>query len=92
MKWSLIVLFTLAALPARAVGVDMNTQTCRDWLDADEDTQEQIIAWLRGYLAGRSSFTVYDAAHGRADAQRLRGYCQGHLDIGVISAASQLGR
>ena len=92
MRWIFIVLLALAAVPARAAGTDMSTQTCRDWLDADEDTQEQMVAWLRGYLAGRSSFTVYDTTHGRADAQLLRGYCQGHLDIGVVSAASQLGR
>ena len=51
-----------------------------------------MVAWLRGYLAGRSSFTLYDTAHGRADAQLLKRYCQGHLAIGVVSAAGQLGR
>jgi HdeA/HdeB family len=92
MRWMLIVLVALAALPARAAGLDMGTQTCRDWLDADDDTQEQMVAWLRGYLAGRSSYTVYDPAKARADAQTLRSYCQAHQDIGVVSAASQMGR
>jgi hypothetical protein len=91
MRLALILLALLAAVPARA-GVDMSTQTCRDWLDADEDAQEQMVAWLRGYLAGRSTSTVYDASHTRADAQLMRGYCQQHQDISVISAASQWGR
>jgi hypothetical protein len=51
-----------------------------------------MVAWLRGYLAGRSTSTVYDASHTRADAQLMRGYCQQHQDISVISAASQWGR
>jgi hypothetical protein len=92
MRSALIVLLALAALPARAAGVDMSTQTCHDWLDAEQDVQDQMVAWLRGYQSGRSTSTVYDPGRARADAQMLRGFCQGHLDIGVISASSQWGR
>jgi hypothetical protein len=92
MRYALIVALALAALPARAAAIEMSTQTCRDWLDAEQDVQDQMVAWLRGYLAGRSTSTIYDAGRSRADAQSLRGFCQGHLDIGVISAASQWGR
>ncbi len=91
MRLALILLAVLAAVPARA-GVDMSTQTCRDWLDADEDAQDQMVAWLHGYVAGRSTSTVYDVSHARGDAQLMRAYCQQHQDIGVISAASKWGR
>jgi hypothetical protein len=92
MKYSLILLAVLAATAARAGGVDMSTQTCQDWLDADDDVQDLMTAWLRGYIAGRSTSTVYDASRERADRQLLKAYCQTHLQNGVISAASQWGR
>ena len=52
----------------RAAPLDMNTQTCQDWLDAGEDEQEQMAAWLRGYLAGHSTGAMFDLSRVRADA------------------------
>jgi acid stress chaperone HdeB len=92
MRFSLILVVLLAATGAHAGGVDMSTQTCQDWLDADDDVQDLMIAWLRGYIAGRSTSTVYDASRARADKQLLKAYCQAHPQNGVISAASQWGR
>ncbi len=69
----------------------MNARTCQDWLDADDDEQEQTIAWLRGYLSGKSGTSLYDFVGARVDATALKRYCQGHLTIGVISAAGQWG-
>ena len=90
MRLALILLALLCAVSARAAPIDMNTQTCQDWLDADDDQQDQMVAWLRGYLSGRSSTAMFDLAAGRATALALKGYCQGHLTIGLVSAAGQL--
>jgi hypothetical protein len=91
MKSSLAIaaLFLILAAPARAASVDMNSRTCQDWLDSDDDEQEQTIAWLRGYLSGKSGASLYDFAGSRTDATALKRYCQNHLTVGVISAASQ---
>ena len=75
--------------PARAAPFDMSTQTCQDWLDATEDDQDQMVAWLRGYLSGRSTSTLFDVAKLRADGTMLKHICQGHLTTGLVSAASQ---
>jgi hypothetical protein len=83
-----LVCLTLAA-PARAAPVDMSTQTCEDWLDATEEEQDQMVAWLHGFIAGRSTSTMYNLASGRADATSLKLYCQGHKTVGLTSAASQ---
>jgi acid stress chaperone HdeB len=91
MRYLLIALVLLSA-PARAAGVDMSTLTCQDWIDADDDAQDLMTAWLRGYLAGRSTATLFDVGRERADAQALRAYCQGHPQTGVVSAASQWGK
>jgi acid stress chaperone HdeB len=88
MKFALILIALLAASPARAASLDMSTQTCQDWLDADDDVQEQMTAWLHGYVSGHSASTLYDV-DGRADAAILKGYCQSHPTTGVISAAAQ---
>jgi hypothetical protein len=85
----------LFALPltfgaARAApGVDMATLSCQDWIDASDDEQDQMIAWLRGYLAGRSSVTIYDANDARRDHDTLMVACRRNPTFGVISAMSQ---
>ena len=84
-----LIALVLIAAPARAAPVDMSTLTCQDWLDADEDEQDQMVAWLHGYLAAKSSATLYDAAGARVDATALRGLCQGHADMGLITAAGR---
>ena len=89
MTRSWLIALVLLAAPARAASVDMSTQTCQDWLDAGEDEQDMMVAWLRGYLAGKSTATLYNTSGARMDATALRGYCQGHSDAGLISAASQ---
>jgi HdeA/HdeB family len=78
--------------PVRAASFDMGTRTCQEWLDSDEDEQEQTIAWLRGFLSAKSGSSLYDFASVRRDASALKRYCQGHLEIGVVSAAGQMGR
>ncbi len=88
MRLALILLALLAAASARAAPLDMGTQTCQDWLDADDDEQDRMVAWLHGYLGGRANSTVYDV-DGRTDATILKAYCQGHRTIGLISAAAQ---
>lgn len=71
-------------------GVDMATLTCQDWIDATDDEQDLMVAWLRGYLSGRSSSTLYNTNAALADRTALVGYCQRNRAIGVISAMSQL--
>jgi uncharacterized protein YdaL len=88
MKLSLILLALLAASAARAAPLDMGTLTCQDWLDADDDQQDQMVAWLHGYVSGHSGVTIYDL-DGRADEAKLKAYCQGHPKFGVVSAAAQ---
>jgi acid stress chaperone HdeB len=85
-------LLSLAALPARAGPVDMATLTCQDWIDSSDDEQDQMIAWLRGYLAGRSSATLYDTGASRLDHDRLMVACRRNPSIGVISAMTLAAR
>jgi hypothetical protein len=93
MKFSLAIaaLFLALVAPAHSAPVDMNTRTCQDWLDSDEDEQEQTIAWLRGYLSAKSGSSLYDFGGSRVDTTALKRFCQGHLSVGVISAAAQWG-
>jgi hypothetical protein len=88
MKFALIFFALLAASGARAASLDMSTQTCQDLLDADDDVQDRMVAWLRGYVSSHSGSTLYDV-DGRADSAKLRAYCQSHSTIGVLSAAEQ---
>jgi len=90
---ALTFLIAAACAPAaRAAPLDMNTTTCQDWLDAGEDEQEQMAAWLRGYLAGHSTGAMFDLSRVRADAAGLKRFCQGHLTVGLTGAAAAWGR
>lgn len=80
------------AAPARAAPLDMGGETCQDWLDASEDEQDAMVAWLRGFVAGKSGVTLYDLRASRADATTIKRYCQGHLTVSLVSAAGQFGR
>ncbi len=91
-KFGLAALLALVALPARAVPIDMATLTCQDWIDASDDEQDQMIAWLRGYLAGRSTTTLYDTTAARGDRDRLMVACRRAPTLGVISVMSQAAR
>ena len=90
MKYAVLLLACLAATPAAAL--DMGTQTCQDWLDSDDDQQDVMAAWLRGYIAGRSTATLYNLAGARADVAALKVYCRSHKSDSIISAASQWKR
>jgi hypothetical protein len=90
MKWTLVWL-TLA-LPAQAAEMDMNTQTCQDWIDADEDDQDLMTAWLRGYVAGRASSGLFDVNAVRSASAQMKSYCQQHLSMGLLSAVGQVKR
>jgi uncharacterized protein YdaL len=94
MKRIALLLLISAALapPARAASQDMNTQTCQDWLDAGEDEQEQMVAWLRGYVAGRSTGAMFDLSRVRADAAGLKQFCQSHPGAGLVSSTTAWGR
>ena len=70
----------------------MGTQSCQDWLDADDDQQDEMVAWLRGYLAGRATATTYNIGGARVDMAQLKAYCQSHKTDSVISAAGQWKR
>jgi uncharacterized protein YdaL len=90
---ALIFLLSAAvATSARAAPQDMNTQTCQDWLDAGEDEQEQMVTWLRGYVAGRSTGAMFDLSRVRADATSLKRFCQSHTTAGLVSAAAAWSR
>ena len=88
MKWTLLLL--ALCLPAQAAEMDMNTQTCQDWIDAGEDEQDLMSAWLKGYQAGRASSGLYDLGAVRSDVARLKAYCQQHLATGLLSASGSM--
>jgi uncharacterized protein YdaL len=94
MKRLALLLMTMTgfATSGHAAPLDMNTQTCQDWLDAGEDEQDEMVAWLRGYVAGHAAGALFDDSRVRADALTLKRFCQGHLNVGLVSAASAWGR
>jgi hypothetical protein len=92
MKYACVLIALAVLAPARAAALDMATQTCQDWLDSDDDQQDEMTAWLRGFIAGRATSTLYEPRAARSDIALLKVYCQSHKEDGLISAASQWKR
>ena len=81
----------LVLSPAHALlGVDMSTLSCQDWLDASDDEQELMIAWLRGNGAGRANTNMFNAAAVRNDRNALAAFCRRNPTIGVTTAMAQV--
>ena len=82
------VLLSKPAIAAPAL--DMGTTTCQDWIDASDDEQDLMIAWLRGYASGRNSAALYNPANARIDRAAFMAYCRQNVTIGLLSAGAKL--
>jgi hypothetical protein len=62
--------------------------TCRAFLASGHDNMAALIAWLRGYHAGKTGITAYqwpDSYGGR-----LGFFCKQHPDAHLIEASEQI--
>jgi hypothetical protein len=67
---------------------DLAKITCGDFLASGQANMAVIIMWLRGYHAGRSGITPYDAADPYAG--RLGSYCGSHRAENLIDTSERI--
>jgi len=86
----LIAAALVAASPATAQVVDVNTITCKDFLAFNKDTGFAIIMWLDAYYRDEDAPAIIDFDKMAQKAGRLAVYCTGNPTHGLTTAAEPI--
>jgi acid stress chaperone HdeB len=82
------------ASPAGAAEVDrqvnLNAQSCQDFLNASPADVATILAWLDGYYQDEDAPPVIDFDSLKTNAAKLKAFCGVHKDETVGAAAESL--
>jgi acid stress chaperone HdeB len=82
--------FTMAAAPAHAVGLDLSTVTCKQFIESDKDEINMIMIWLDGWYKGDEDEAIIDTDVYVANAKKFGTYCAANPTISVVNAAEQI--
>jgi hypothetical protein len=73
-----------------AARVDLNAESCRDFLDASGSEVAATLAWLDGYYQDTDAPPVIDFDALQANAAKLKAFCVAHPQRTVGAAAESL--
>jgi acid stress chaperone HdeB len=73
-----------------AASVNLDAESCRDFLRADTAEVETTLAWLDGYYQEEDVPPVIDFDVLKTNAAKLKAYCAAHGDETVGAAANSL--
>ena len=79
-----------AASPAGAAEVNLNAESCQDFLNASPTEVATTLAWLDGYYQDEDAPPVIDFDSLKTNAARLKAFCTAHTDETVGAAAESL--
>ena len=80
----------LAAPPASAQIVDVNTITCKDFADFNKDITFAIIMWLDAYYRDEDDPAIIDFNKMAQKAGQLANYCQKNPTHSLTTAAEPI--
>jgi acid stress chaperone HdeB len=80
----------LAAPPASAQVVDVNTITCKDFLEFNKDITFAIIMWLDAYYRDEDDPAIINFDQMAQKAGRLATYCQRNPTHSLTTAAEPI--
>lgn len=75
---------------ALAAPVNLNSQSCREFVSADPADAQTTMAWLDGYYHDEDAPPVIDPDALKANAGKLKAFCVAHPDETVGAAAESL--
>ena len=94
----LIVIIAVLAFSSTAfakkeqnVKFDMKDTTCKELIEADEDSAGVILMWLDGYLSGITGDTKFDSNEFGSFAGSLGEFCAKNPTAKVLEASQKLG-
>jgi acid stress chaperone HdeB len=89
-----LCLLAAAAAPAAAAQVDfqvnLNAESCQDFLNASPAEVATTLAWLDGYYQDEDAPPVIDFDILKTNAAKLKAFCAAHKDETVGTAAQSL--
>jgi acid stress chaperone HdeB len=79
-----------SAPPVKAESLDLDTVSCKTFLEASKEDIFYTLAWLDGYYKGDDDPAVIDFDKLKENAAKLGSYCKEHPDATVATAAEEL--
>ena len=82
----------LIFLPSAALAdrLDLNTVTCKEWIDSGKENIGATIAWLNGYYTDEDDPPIMDFDKMKAEAGKLGKFCAENGDLGLGTAAEKV--
>lgn len=74
----------------RAGAIDLDTESCQNFLHANGAEVDTTLAWLDGYYQDTDAPAVIDLDALRANAAKLKAFCAAHPERTVGAAAENL--
>jgi len=93
MRGSIAIFCLVAVLApswAQAAQVNLNTQTCKDFMQTSKQDVGYTLAWLDGYYKDEDDPPIIDFDKLKDNANKLGSYCTDHPNTSVGAAAEQL--
>jgi len=85
-----LALLAAVASPAGSAQVNLNAESCQDFLNASPAEVATILAWLDGYYQDEDAPPVIDFDSLKTNAAKLKAVCSAHKDETVGAAAESL--
>ncbi len=84
--------FATAFLPAlaRAEQIDLNAETCKDFMQSGKESIGYTLAWLDGYYKDDNDPPIIDFDKLKDNADKLHSYCAAHRETSLGDAAEEL--
>ncbi len=79
-----------ALAPAHAAAVNLNAESCEDFLAASPADVETTLAWLNGYYQDEDAPPIIDFDGLKTSAAKLKAFCAAHPEATVGNAAESL--
>lgn len=79
-----------AATPATAQKIDLNSLTCKEFVDGPTEKISYILMWLAGYFMDEDDPPVIDFDAMKETAKKLGAYCAENPHASVMAAAEEV--
>ena len=91
MKTTISILFAaalmLSSVPAHAVVHDLSTMSCKQFIEAGDDTIKMVLIWMDGWYKGDSDEAIIDTDVFVENAKKFGAYCSKNPTISIVNAA-----
>jgi acid stress chaperone HdeB len=70
--------------------IDLSTWKCSQFINADKDTVDIVLAWFDGYYQDANARPIIDKERFVGNAKKIGEFCAKNPDMGLITATDKL--